>query len=200
MPATYNSKIILGNEVLLDLTPDTVTPQTLLSGNTAHGADGAPITGTCTFDADTSDATALAGEILATKTAYVNGSKVTGSMPNRGGITLNITDRDTPVSIPQGCHDGSGYAQISSEDASLLIPENIRANVTILNITGTMSGAEDMHPEAVTCIPTLNQQTITPDETQGYNCISQVTVAAVPVTRTENPQGGMTIVICPPSA
>lgn len=41
-----NSKIILGDETLIDLTSDTVTAATLLAGITAHGADGSPITGT----------------------------------------------------------------------------------------------------------------------------------------------------------
>ena len=35
-----------GTDVLLDLTQDTVTPETLLKGITAHSADGTPITGT----------------------------------------------------------------------------------------------------------------------------------------------------------
>lgn len=41
-----NSKIIYGDTVLMDLTSDTVTADKLLKGETAHGADGEPITGT----------------------------------------------------------------------------------------------------------------------------------------------------------
>ena len=45
--AEYTSKVVLGTgEVLIDLTADTVEASKLLSGITAHGADGAPITGT----------------------------------------------------------------------------------------------------------------------------------------------------------
>lgn len=40
------SKVVLGEEVKLDLTSDTVTAETLLEGYTAHGADGEAITGT----------------------------------------------------------------------------------------------------------------------------------------------------------
>jgi len=41
-----NSKIILGNETLIDLTSDTVTPDTLLAGTTAHNRSGNQVTGT----------------------------------------------------------------------------------------------------------------------------------------------------------
>lgn len=40
-----NNKIILGDETLIDLTEDTVTEDTLLEGETAHDASGAPIVG-----------------------------------------------------------------------------------------------------------------------------------------------------------
>ena len=68
------NKVVLGSEVLIDLTSDTVDASHLLDGYTAHGADGEVVTGTCTFDADTSDATASDAEVLATKTFYKNGT------------------------------------------------------------------------------------------------------------------------------
>ena len=40
------SKVIFGNDVLIDLTGDTVTDQALLSGYTAHNKAGDPVTGT----------------------------------------------------------------------------------------------------------------------------------------------------------
>lgn len=40
------NKVEVGGEVKLDLTADTVTPETLLSGATAHNAAGEQITGT----------------------------------------------------------------------------------------------------------------------------------------------------------
>lgn len=40
------SKIVYGNQTLIDLTADTVTADRLWSGYTAHGADGEPIVGT----------------------------------------------------------------------------------------------------------------------------------------------------------
>ena len=45
MPNTKN-KVIFAGTVLIDLTADTVTPEKLLLGETAHDASGAVITGT----------------------------------------------------------------------------------------------------------------------------------------------------------
>ena len=39
------SKVVYGNDTLVDLTSDTVTPMSLTLGATAHGADGEPIVG-----------------------------------------------------------------------------------------------------------------------------------------------------------
>jgi hypothetical protein len=42
----YVNKVVFGNDTLLDLTEDSVTENTLLEGETAHSASGAPVTGT----------------------------------------------------------------------------------------------------------------------------------------------------------
>lgn len=54
------------------------------------------------FDVDSTDATAVAAEILFGKTAYVSGNKLTGTMKNNGAVTKKITTRDEEVTIPQG--------------------------------------------------------------------------------------------------
>ena len=194
MANQYNSKVVLqSGEVLMDLTGDTVVADKLLKGYKAHGKDGAPIAGTCTFDADTSEATAGASEILQGKTAYAVGNKVTGSMPNNGAKTLNVAEKGTTVPIPQGYHDGSGVAQLDPTEAEKLVPKNIREGITVFGVAGTMSGSEGMKPQAKSVTPSFSSQQVLPDT--GYNCLSQVTVAAIPVAYTDNAQGGKTVTI-----
>lgn len=177
----------------MDLTADTIKEDKLLNGYTAHGADGEPITGTCTFDADTQDANAADSEILAGKTAYVKGTKKTGTMKNNGAVAGTINIKDGKYTVPQGYHDGSGTVQIDSIEQAKIIPENIRDGVIILGIKGKMSGSEGVKPQNKDITPSFEPQTILPDS--GYTHLSQVTVAAIPISITDNSAGGKTVTI-----
>lgn len=93
------NKVIYGGETLIDLTGDTVTADKILSGFTAHDKGGEPITGTCEYDVDSSDATAAVAEILQGKTAYVRGQKLTGTMTD---IEPSTPSRVIPSRILSG--------------------------------------------------------------------------------------------------
>ena len=177
----------------MDLTADTVKPQHLLKGYTAHGADGEKITGTCEFDANTQDATAADSEILKGKTAYVKGTKKTGTMPNNGGVNGTISELYTDYKIAQGYHDGSGRVAINSTERDKIIPANIRQGVTILGVVGEMSGSEGVVAQAKEATPSKNEQVILPDS--GFTHLSQVTVAAIPYVESDNSAGGITVMI-----
>lgn len=189
----YINKVIYGGKTLIDLTGDTISADKLLAGITAHDKSGAPITGSCAFDVDSTDATAAVAEILLGKTAYVRGQKLTGTMPNKGSVTLEIATADQEATVPQGYHDGGGKAVISAAEKAKLIADNIREGVTILGVEGSMSGSEDMKPQTKTITPSTEQQTVMPDS--GYNCLSQVTVEAIPYSESDNPAGGTTVTI-----
>lgn len=195
MPNTYKNKVIYGGQTLIDLTQDDVTRADVLSGKKFHLPSGEPTTGTCTYDADTSDATAVAAEILSGKTAYKNGSALTGTMPNRGSVTGTISAIDGEYTIQQGYHDGSGKVSIDSTEQAKLIATNIREGVTILGVTGTMSGSEGVLATQANVTPYTTAQTITPADLGNFNSITQINVAAIAYTETDNSAGGVTVTI-----
>ena len=84
------SKVVFGDEVIIDLTSDTVTADKMLKGYTAHGADGEKITGTCEFDVDSSAATATQAEVLSGKTFAKGGQVLTGTMKNKFRFVVHI--------------------------------------------------------------------------------------------------------------
>ncbi len=187
----YN-KIVYGGNVLIDLTEDTVSADKLLSGVTAHDKSGEEISGTCPYDADTSDATAAAGDILTGKTAYKNGAKVTGTMANKGAVTGTIAAKAAEYTIPAGYHNGQGKVGISSTEQAKIIAGNIKSGVSILGVTGSYSG-EAIKVQDKTVTPSTSQQTVSPDS--GYDYLSGVTVKAIPYSEADNTAGGKTVTI-----
>lgn len=186
------NKVVYDGNTLIDLTGDTVEQNKVLSGYKFHYKDGTVKTGSCTYDAYTSDATASASEILATKTAYVNGSKVTGTMTNNGAVSGAISTKAGQYTVPSGYHDGSGKVQISSTEQAKIIAGNIKDGVTILGVLGTYSGAA-ITAQSKSATPSSSSQTIQPDV--GYDYLSSVTVNPVPYTETLNSAGGYTATI-----
>ncbi len=187
------NKIIYGGNVLIDLTGDTVTADKLLKDHTAHDKSGEVITGACTYDIDSTDATVAVAEILKGKTAYARGVKLTGTMNNNGAVAGIIAVKAGTYTVPQGYHDGSGTVKIDTTEQGKLIPANIRNGITILGVRGTMSGTEGAKPQAKSVIPRASAQTVLPDT--GYNYLSQVTVAAIPYVESSNSAGGATVTI-----
>lgn len=187
------SKVVYGGDTLIDLTTDTVEAEKLLKGYTAHGPDGEKITGTCTYDSDTQDATATDSEILAGETAYVKGTKRTGTMKNNGAVSGTISSKDGTYTVPSGYHDGSGKVGINSAEQAKLIPANIRQGVTVLGVAGTMSPTEGEKGQEKTVTPGTEAQTIVPDD--GFTCLTSVSVGAIPYEESDNSAGGTTVTI-----
>lgn len=192
MANQYINKVIYGSRTLIDLTGDTVEAAKVLAGYTAHDKSGAPITGTCAFDVNSTDGTAAVAEILVGKTAYARGTKLTGTMPNNGSVTGEIGTVNGEYTIPMGFHDGSGKVGIADTEAEKIVAGNIKSGVEILGVTGTYSG-EEITAQSKSVTPRTTAQTVQPDA--GYDYLSAVTVAAIPYTESDNSAGGVTVTI-----
>lgn len=193
MSNKYVNKVVYGSNVLMDLTGDTVTADKVLSGFTTHDKSGAPITGTCTFDVNSTDATVAVAEILDGKTAYARGAKLVGTMPNKGSVNGTISTKAEQFTIPTGFHDGSGKVSIDATEQSKIIEANIKEGVTILGVTGTLAPASGVKAQSKTVTPGMESLSVQPDV--GYDYLATVTVNAIPYTESDNSAGGKTVTI-----
>lgn len=179
--------------ILIDLTTDTAVASDVKSGRYFHLATGERVQGTNTYDSDTTDANAAASEILSGRTAYVNKNKITGEMANNGAISGTIATKAGTYTVPAGYHNGLGSVAIDSTEQAKIIASNIKSGVEILGVTGTYSG-EAVTAGAVSVTPYLTSQTILPSSIS-KDYISQVNVAAITITESDNAAGGKTVTI-----
>lgn len=109
-----NNKVIYDGTTLIDLTSDTVTPDTLLTGATAHDASGAQITGTATGGGDLSDIT----------------TNITGLLKGAGGKVTQAeggTDYATP-------DDAKAFVVTFTENTAGLLKGTFSSDKTLAEI------------------------------------------------------------------
>ena len=103
------SKIVYAGDTLLDLTEDTVTPQTLLKGKTAHNAAGELITGVY----EPMNIKQYTGTLLASgwaadshgyqaQTITITGLKASYDVDPQWDVALSGTDPDADAALLEG--------------------------------------------------------------------------------------------------
>ena len=103
------SKIVYAGDTLLDLTEDTVTPETLLKGKTAHNAAGELITGVY----EPMNIKQYTGTLLASgwaadshgyqaQTITITGLKASYSIDPQWDVALSGTDPDADAALLEG--------------------------------------------------------------------------------------------------
>ena len=107
------NKVELANgEVLVDLTNDTVTAETLAEGVTAHGADGEPITGTMKTATEDLNAVLAEQESLIAELRETLRGKVTGEGDSPGAevqwLTREVTEYSNTTLTELGSYAFSG--------------------------------------------------------------------------------------------
>lgn len=191
---TYVNQVGLADgTVLIDLTTDTAVASDVASGKYFHLATGERVAGSNTYDSNTTDANAAASEILSGRTAYVNKNKITGEMTNNGAVSGTISTKAGTYTVPAGFHNGLGSVGIDSTEQGKIIASNIKSGITILGVEGTYSG-EAVTAGAVNVTPYLTAQTVLPSSIS-KDYISQVNVAAISITESDNAAGGKTVTI-----
>ena len=156
----------------------------LAAGNIKTGVTVFGVPGNYTYGASSP---ATSGEILTGKIAYVNGSKITGTMANWTTNNPTISLANEQIIISQGFHTG-GVVSIDATSVSYLTPENIRAGSTILGVTGALTPSEEVVVASATAKgfvsldPSASSQTFTPSGS--VNFFNQVTIEPIIITST----------------
>lgn len=184
------SKIEYFGKVLIDLSEDTVTAETLIKGVTAHDKTGTQITGTAETGSDTSDATATAGDIAYEKTAYVNGEKITGTLrevksggtatgysgatPSVSGTELKFSKEATVDRIWRT--GGTMFLNAPLTEFGDAAAEDVAAGKTFTSAAGLKVAGTAQTSAASPVIESLeiteNGTYTAPDGTDGYNPIT----------------------------
>lgn len=150
------SKVILNGDTLIDLTSDTATTSSLLSGVTAHDNSGSSITGTIASKTS-ADITVNGPTITVPAGAYSESNSVT--IPSATVISEQ-TYTANPI-IDFDSSTGEIYAYNSSYNTSYIIPVAGYANQTTANATISGSTTRQLPTKsAATIVPTTTTQTI----------------------------------------
>lgn len=184
-----SGKYLTGTQTIRAVTTSNLSAENIKAGVTVKVGDSADddrIAGVAgTF---TNDATAVAGDILSAKTAYVNGSKVTGTILTKSAA--NLTANGATVTVPAGYYSTQVTKDVSSGSAftpAVTITQNptITVNANGL-ITATYTGSSSITPTVTAGY--IAAGTAGTVSTSGSNTSQLTTQAAQTITPTTTDQ------------
>ena len=140
-PGTSNQTIAIGQYI--SGTQTILGDADLVTGNIKSGANIFGIAGK-TSVVDTSDANATATRIRSGYTGYVNGAKITGSIPSKAAATYTPGTSNQTIAIGQYI---SGTQTITGD--AELVTGNIRSGVSIFGVAGKASVVETSDANAI---------------------------------------------------
>ena len=134
-----------------------------INGNNYYITDNNPIT---------------SDKVLNGYQVYTKGYQpITGTMSNNGDVTIAPTTSEQVKE--KGYYNSLKVSAVTSAIDSNITPENIKKDVSILGVTGTLEEGTDTSDATLqankNATPTTSQQVITPDT--GYDGMKQVTIA-----------------------
>lgn len=184
MSYSPGSKVVIGNETIIDLTSDTVEASKMLSGITAHDKTGAPVQGSiaskaaATYNTKASNQTIAAGQYLSGKqtirgvtTANIDAENIkdgvvvkVGDSASAGRIK-NVTGTFTDASTVSNGQTAAGAGQIREGYSAWVDGAEVQGNIQSL--------------AGQTITPTRNQQTI---QTSGKYLTGDIVIGGIPDT------------------
>ncbi len=87
------------------------------------------------------DTNALETDLLLSKTAYVKGQKITGTMPNNGDVT--ITPTTNVQNKTAGFYNSINIKAVTASIDTNIKAENIKSGISILGVAGTLQTGID---------------------------------------------------------
>ena len=158
------NKVVYGGDTLVDLTGDTVKPEVLSKGYTAHGADGEPIVGTMDAGAGGGGDAVADALVSGTLTEYESDT-ISAIRQSAFRDYINLASVKCPQLVDVGAYAFYGCSALTEADFQKLtrIPDQMFANCSKLN--------------------TVNMPKVTSIGTHAFNNCTKLTGVNLPLVR-----------------
>ena len=184
MSYSPGSKVVIGNETIIDLTSDTVEAGKMLSGITAHDKSGAAIQGSigskaaATYNTKASNQTIAAGQYLSGKQTIRGVTTENIDAANiKDGVVVKVGDSASAgriKSVTGSFTDAATVSEGQTAADAAKIRQGYSAWVDGAEVQGTI---QNLAGQTIT--PTRNQQTI---QTSGKYLTGDIVIGGIPDT------------------